>query len=331
MRVLELLTTVEIDITSSIDNIQTFLSCAKHDLDDEVNWLKSQCIDIVYADVPPLPILAAKVRHDEAHNKLACIPSFIVSNFTFDTIYEHFASGSSSDQEIQSIRAIAKELQDMYSKASYLIRIPGYIPMPHPEIKLMDVPLLTRSFKTPRNVIRERFKIPIDSLCVFVTLGGFDIQDLKLINLPDKWYCLIGSPSKTILPKNTERIRFFSSKDFYIPDIIEASDVVLGKLGYSTCAECNNALINLVAVSHNKPFIFVPRLLFCEQDGILSNLMIPFGRCVQMTLEDFNNGSWERFILEAFHLSIPHKKITSDGHVHIVNLIENITMNGLNI
>lgn len=173
---------------------------------------------------------------------MANVPAVIVSNFTFDSIYQDFASGLDSNQDIQDIKAIAKELKDMYSKASYLIRIPGYIPMPHPEIKMMDVPLLTRRFKTPRAVIRQRFQIPLDSYCLFVTFGGFDIQDSsfeKQMNdrLPDGWYCLIASPCKTSLPADTERIRFFTSKDWYIPDIIEASDVVLGKLGYGTCAE----------------------------------------------------------------------------------------------
>jgi L-arabinokinase len=116
--------------------------------------------------------------------------------------------------------------------------------MPTPERKMVDVPLLTRTFRTPRMVVRERFKIPLDSYCLFVTLGGFDIQDSSFkekLNerLPEGWYCLIGSPSKTSMPNSTERIKFFTSKDWYVPDIIEASDVVLGKLGYGTCAESN--------------------------------------------------------------------------------------------
>jgi hypothetical protein len=56
-----LLIAVEIDIPASLNNIQKFLSTIKQDLDDEVNWLKLQSIDMVYADVPPVPILASRV------------------------------------------------------------------------------------------------------------------------------------------------------------------------------------------------------------------------------------------------------------------------------
>jgi hypothetical protein len=52
---------VEIDIPASLNNIQKFLSTMAKDLDDEVKWLKLQSVDMVYADVPPVPILAAKV------------------------------------------------------------------------------------------------------------------------------------------------------------------------------------------------------------------------------------------------------------------------------
>lgn len=251
----------------------------------------------------------------------------IVSNFTFDAIYEEFASASDSDQEIQLIKSIAQELREMYSKASYLLRIPGHIPMPNPEIKMVDVSLLTRLSKTPRNITREQFNIPLNCNCLFVTFGGFDIQNSSFENqmndrLPDGWYCLIASPSKTEMPCNTEKIRFFTSKDWYIPDIIEASDVVLGKLGYGTCAESNSLYDNHLVVSHNKPFIFVPRLLFCEQEGILTNLMIPFGRCLKMSQSDFEYGNWTPSILEAIQLPRPEKTISFNGDGEVANLLE---------
>lgn len=236
--------TVEINVAASLKNIQKFLLESKHFITSEVDWLKEEGIDIVYADVPPFPILAAKVRIILPYDKHANIPAVIVSNFTFDAIYADFATASSSDQEIQMIKSISLELREMYSKATYLIRIPGYIPMPKPERKMVDVELLTRISKTSKNITREQFDIPLNCYCLFVTLGGFDIQNSSFENqmndrLPDGWYCLIASPSKTEMPCNTERIKFFTSKDWYIPDIIEASDVVLGKLGYGTCAESN--------------------------------------------------------------------------------------------
>lgn len=77
-------------------------------------------------------------------------------------------------------------------------------------------------------------------------------------------------------------------------------------------------------VSHNKPFIYVPRPLFCEQEGLLSNLMMPFGRCMKMTQFDFDNGNWTPYILEALQLPSPKKSIAFNGHEQVANIFENI-------
>ena len=44
--------------------------------------------------------------------------------------------------------------------------------------------------------------------------------------------------------------------DYDTPDLIDAADVMLGKVGYSSAAE---------AVAHRKPFVYVRRDYFNEQ------------------------------------------------------------------
>lgn len=77
-------------------------------------------------------------------------------------------------------------------------------------------------------------------------------------------------------------------------------------------------------VSHNKPFIFVPRPLFCEQEGLLNHLMIPFGRCIKMDISDFESGNWIPSILQAIELPCAESRLSFDGHVDIANLFEHI-------
>ncbi len=77
-------------------------------------------------------------------------------------------------------------------------------------------------------------------------------------------------------------------------------------------------------VAHGKPLIYVSRPLFCEQEGLLSNLMFPFGRCLEMPMDDFQSGNWAKYINQVFKLPFPQKKIALNGHEVIVNTLENI-------
>ena len=78
-------------------------------------------------------------------------------------------------------------------------------------------------------------------------------------------------------------------------------------------------------MAHNKPFVFIARELFCEQDGLLSNLMKPYGRCIEMTQYDFEKGNWAPYLMRALYLPAPQDRgISFDGHQVISDILENI-------
>ncbi len=95
-------------------------------------------------------------------------------------------------------------------------------------------------------------------------------------------------------------------------DLINAVDVVLGKVGYGTCSE---------VVAHSKPFIYVSRPLFIEEPGIIANLLEPHGRAVEMPLKDFKAGLWGEAIHRAMALPLPTKTISMDGHKDVCRLL----------
>ncbi|KAJ7811096.1 hypothetical protein B0H14DRAFT_1476468 [Mycena olivaceomarginata] len=52
---------------------------------------------------------------------------------------------------------------------------------------------------------------------------------------------------------------FVAPRDVYMPDLTAIGDVLLGKLGYGTVAEC---------VDSSTPFVYVSRPLFIEEHGL---------------------------------------------------------------
>ncbi|KAJ3113427.1 protein disulfide-isomerase precursor [Phlyctochytrium bullatum] len=138
--------------------------------------------------------------------------------------------------------------------------------------------------------------------------------------LPPDWIGVFAIPSgAAAVIEFLGRDRFVAAPiGSYVPDLVSAADCVAGKCGYSTCAE---------VVAHGVPFIYVPRPQFAEEAGLLSNLMKPFGVCVEMPQESFYAGSWSSFVMKAHELWTSRSSppvIPTNGDEVAVEAIENI-------
>ncbi|KAJ7822078.1 hypothetical protein B0H14DRAFT_1325836 [Mycena olivaceomarginata] len=75
---------------------------------------------------------------------------------------------------------------------------------------------------------------------------------------------------------------FVAPRDVYMPDLTAIGDVLLGKLGYGTVAEC---------VDSSTPFVYVSRPLFIEEHG-LRRLLDHDGVGVELSRESYEAGDW---------------------------------------
>ena len=98
--------------------------------------------------------------------------------------------------------------------------------------------------------------------------------------------------------------KFFRLRpDQYMPDVIAACDVVLGKIGYGSASEC---------LVMKRPLIFVPRANFAEE-GYLREIMETYGNCMELSREDFVMGNWKR-VVERAHVELsPRFTEKADG------------------
>ncbi|KAH7350880.1 hypothetical protein BKA65DRAFT_359869, partial [Rhexocercosporidium sp. MPI-PUGE-AT-0058] len=80
-----------------------------------------------------------------------------------------------------------------------------------------------------------------------------------------------------------------------MPDIIGASDAVLGKLGWGTCSE--------VIGNGYKPFICVPRNAFVEEAGLLRWMQTAHRKVVRLEVQKYENSDWLEAIEEAWDMS----------------------------
>jgi len=96
-----------------------------------------------------------------------------------------------------------------------------------------------------------------------------------------------GGGGKMKSGRNEQFIRL--DRDVYIPDVINASDVVLGKIGYGSVSEC---------VFHRTPLIYVPRENFAEEPE-LKQVLERHETCVEMSAKAFASGEWREAIEKA--------------------------------
>ncbi|KAH7106291.1 hypothetical protein BKA62DRAFT_612214 [Auriculariales sp. MPI-PUGE-AT-0066] len=106
----------------------------------------------------------------------------------------------------------------------------------------------------------------------------------------DSWIAIVCGAGDAWGHEHLPTHFFVAPKDVYMPDLTAISDCYLGKLGYSTCAEC---------VDSCTPFVFVPRPLFVEEVG-LRILLETRGVGVQMSREQYESGNWADDIEAAY-------------------------------
>ncbi|RVW34419.1 L-arabinokinase [Vitis vinifera] len=142
----------------------------------EVEWLKSIEADLVVSDVVPVVCQAAAN---------AGISSVCVSNFSWDFIYAEYVMAAGYDHRFNCLAGdlylfpsyMDDEIAQDYSHCKFLIRLPGYCPMPAFRA-VIDVPLVVRRLHKSRAEVRKELGIADGVKLVIFNFGGQSVQQL---------------------------------------------------------------------------------------------------------------------------------------------------------
>ncbi|EPS62226.1 hypothetical protein M569_12566, partial [Genlisea aurea] len=254
---------------------ETAVAPREYILKTEVEWLKSIKADFVVSDVVPVACRAAAD---------AGIRSVCVTNFSWDFIYAEYVMAAGHHH-----RSIVWQIAEDYSHCEFLIRLPGYCPMPAFR-DAIDVPLVVRRLHKSKEEVRRELGIHETAKVVILNFGGQPAGwTLKQECLPDGWLCLVCGASEMNLPSNFIKL----AKDTYTPDVIAASDCMLGKIGYGTVSE---------ALAYKIPFIFVRRDYFNEEPFLRNMLEVYYQTGVEMIRRDLLTGHWGPYLEHAVSL-----------------------------
>ncbi|XP_055822494.1 L-arabinokinase-like isoform X4 [Solanum dulcamara] len=145
----------------------------------EVEWLKSVKADLVISDVVPV---ACRAAADAGIRAVCC------TNFSWDFIYADYVMASGYHN-----RSIIWQIAEDYSHCEFVIRLPGYCPMPAFR-DVIDVPLVVRRFHKTREKVREELGILDSQKVLIYNFGGQPAGwKLKKEYLPEGWICLVAA------------------------------------------------------------------------------------------------------------------------------------------
>lgn len=220
---------------------------------------------LVVCDIAPLGLAVARA---------AGRPSVLIENFTWDWIYAGY-----TDREPRLTPHIAY-LQDVFASADYHIQT-------EPAFRTTSAHLVThpvsRLPRLSRDETRARLGLSREAPVVLITMGGIpDTYDFwgHLSECGQVYFIVPGGSETTTRRGNLSLMPHRS--EFFHPDLVNASDAVVGKAGYSTIAEAYHACL---------PFGYVPRERFRET-GVLKAFIKSEMQGFEIGEVEFKSGAW---------------------------------------
>ncbi|MEP0775743.1 MAG: hypothetical protein HRF46_15455 [Acidobacteriota bacterium] len=246
-------TSLEEDLAATARRLKSEIPYAHEVIEELANAVQALGCQGVACDVSALGVAVAA---------RAGLPSVVVENFTWDWIYSSYAS------QFQELGEAARYLALVLRGASRRLQTEPACAI---DPRAVQAPPVWRQPRQPAADTRERLGITGGQRMVLLTMGG----------IPWRWDGVgrlrAHSEAVFVVPGGSEAERREGNlvllphrTGLYHPDLVQAADVVVGKLGYSTVAE---------VVGMGKPFAYVPRPTFPESP-VLEAYLRQRGACM---------------------------------------------------
>ncbi len=264
------------DLAATVRALDAFLPWPPSIVEGLGTRLRERGCEAVLCDIAPLGVAAARA---------AGLPVALVESFTWDWIYEAYG------ERVPGLRRHAAELARWFAAADLRLQT---VPVCRPWPGTVAVAPVARLPRRSRDEVRHELGIGPHQRAVLLTMGGIAWDYTGMV--------AGGGPRLPrgvvlVVPGGADEPRRLLDRDglevaavllpfrstFFHPDLVAAADAVVGKLGYSTLAECWGSGV---------PFGFVPRESFPESPVLAAALAVE-GAGVAVSAHELRSSSWE--------------------------------------
>ncbi len=228
------------DLPSTLKRLDDLLPFEDNLIERLAGMIKQCQCRLILCDIAPMGIEVGRA---------AGIPSILVENFTWDWVYQGLYS------EADKIDIHIAYLKQIFARATYHIQTE---PVCGDLIADLRTNPVSRKPRIPTAIVRKRLGVPEEASLIMLTLGGITSHNGLKSRFPlsdNLYFVVLGEVGAVSISKNIIRLPHRSA--FYHPDLIQACDAVIGKVGYSTLAEVYHA---------GRPFGYIPHPQFRESE-----------------------------------------------------------------
>jgi hypothetical protein len=268
---------------------------------EEATLLRDHHARLVISDAPPLACAAASVAN---------VQSVVVSNFTWDWIYEGYA------EEIADAPNLLPSIRNAYRAADAAWRLPMHGGFATFET-IVDLAFVARHSRRSGQDVRATLRLPADAPLALMSFGGYGLSDLDR----DRLDCLDRYEVVTTereLGRSTARrgVHVISESLIYesslrYEDLVHAVDVVVTKPGYGIIAEC---------VAGNTAILYTTRGRFAEYDVLVAD-MPRWLRCAFIDQGALRAGRWREALDRVMAAPGPTEVPKTNGAETVADLI----------
>ncbi len=239
------LDSIRVDVPATLARVQALYAQEERLVSAQAHFLREIGARVVVADVPAIPIEAAK--------KLGR-PAVAVGNFAWDWIYGEFAEADAR------WTPLVKRFEQSYAKADLLLRLPFAEPMSAFPKKL-DVPLLATPGKDRRRELAAMMGADPAKTWVLLSFTSLEWNEEALARVEK----LSSYEFFTVRPLNWRRHNIHPVDREKIPfsDVLASADIVVSKPGFGLMSEC---------VVNRKPLVYADRSDFREYAVLVESI-----------------------------------------------------------
>lgn len=278
---------------ATLNQLQAIFKKQNSIIASEVNYLKTNQVNLILADIPfLLPVIGKKAN----------IPTWLISNFGWDFIYRSWGDN------LIELTEISEWISNCYQQSDLLFRLPMGEEMSNfPNIK--DVGLTGGDPYFDETHLRVKFNLnyPKENT-ILLTFGGLGLKTIPYHNLqqfPNYQFITFDQQAPDL--SNLVKIR---DQNYRPVDFMPLCCKVISKPGYSTFAE---------ALKLDLPIISLTREDFAEAPILLKNIQ-DYSEHLIISPEEFELGNWD-FITKNLQQPRTNLKLDKNGNETIAQAV----------
>ena len=228
---------IRVDVPATWREVRALLERKDGLVEREAAFIREEGIAAVVADVPAIPLEAAR---------RAGVPAVAVGNFSWDWIYSEFAETE------PAWKPVVRQFEEGYALADLLLRLPFADEMKaFPRIE--DIPLVASPGRDRRAELARLTGCRPGRKWVLLSFTSLELDEAAL----DRIEKLTDYEFFTVRPLEWRRRNIHPVNREQIPfsDVLASADAVVSKLGFGLMSEC---------VVNGKPLVYADRSDFRE-------------------------------------------------------------------